>query len=111
MALADRIGTWIAEQVGAAGLNGVVVALSGGIDSAVVAGLCARGLGAAQVLGLILPCHSSPRDAEDAELVAATWGIEHQTIDLSGLFDTFETLLPAGNDLAVANLKPRLRMI
>lgn len=109
--LADAIAGWIKEQVQAAGVSGAVVGLSGGIDSAVVSGLCARGLGAPRVLGLILPCHSDPRDIEDAHLVAETWGIESATIDLTPVYDLLVATLPAGNDLANANIKPRLRMI
>src|SRR5687768_14732928 len=111
MTLADRIAGWIEGHVREAGLTGAVVALSGGIDSAVVSGLCARGLGAENVLGLIMPCHSSPHDAEDAALVARTWGIRYRTVDLSDIFDAFQALLQQGSELAYANLKPRLRMI
>jgi NAD+ synthase len=111
MTLADQISNWIRDQVAASSLNGVVVGLSGGIDSALVSGLCARGLGAERVLGLIMPCHSSPADADDARLAADTWGIESATIDLSPAYDVLRTLLPNGSELAYANLKPRLRMI
>lgn len=109
--LADQIADWIRTQVLQAGLDGVVVALSGGIDSAVVTGLCARALGARDVLGLILPCYSNPVDAQDAELVADVWGIPVATIDLGPAYDALLSALPAGSDLANANIKPRLRMI
>jgi NAD+ synthase len=111
MALADRIADWIAAQARAAGLNGAVVGLSGGIDSAVVSGLCVRALGADNVLGVIMPCHSGPRDAADAALAARAWGIEPELYDLSPIHDAYRQLLPPGSDLANANLKPRLRMI
>jgi NAD+ synthase len=111
MELADRIADWIAAHVRAAGLTGSVVGLSGGIDSAVVSGLCVRALGAEQVLGVIMPCHSGPRDAADAALAARTWGMTPETYDLSAIHDAYRQLLPPGSDLADANLKPRLRMI
>jgi NAD+ synthase len=111
MALADWIADWIAAQVRAAGLAGAVVGLSGGIDSAVVSGLCVRALGAEHVLGVIMPCHSGPRDAEDAALAARAWGMEPELYDLSAIHDAYRQLLPPGSDLANANLKPRLRMI
>ena len=111
MALADDIANWIAGQVCGAGMNGTVVALSGGIDSAVVSGLCARALGAQHVLGIILPINSNPDDAVHGEVTARTWGIEYQTIDLSGAYDALAAALPTGSDLAYANIKPRLRMI
>ena len=61
----DAISRWIRDQVEDAGAQGVVLGLSGGIDSAVVAALAQRSLGD-NVLGLILPCHSHREDAEDA---------------------------------------------
>ncbi|HAX23874.1 MAG TPA: NAD(+) synthetase [Chloroflexi bacterium] len=111
MSLAERIEQWIAAQIEVAGVSGAVVGLSGGIDSAVVAGLCARALGPDNVLGVIMPAHSLPTDAADARLVAEAWGIEHPTIDLSGVVDTLMAILPEGTQLANANVKPRLRMI
>jgi NAD+ synthase len=111
MGLADDIAHWIHEQVHGAGLEGVVVGLSGGIDSAVVAGLCARALDPAHVLGVIMPAHSMPKDTEHARLVAQTFGIEHRVVDLSAIYDSYTALLPQGSPLANANLKPRLRMI
>ena len=111
MALADRIAEWIKQQVEGAGLDGTVLGLSGGIDSAVVSGLCAQAVGADKVLGIAMPCYSDPLDTEHAKLAAETWGIEYAEIDLSKIYDEFIALLPKGNELADANIKPRLRMI
>lgn len=111
MALADGIANWIAGHVRGAGLKGAVVGLSGGIDSAVVSGLCARALGAEHVLGIIMPIHSNPADAPHGEEAARAWGIEYRTIDLGSAYDALVAALPAGSDLAYANIKPRLRMI
>ncbi len=111
MTLADSISTWIADHISTAGATGAVIGLSGGIDSAVVSGLLARAVGKENVLGLIMPCHSIPADIEDARLTAETWGIEASLVDLSGIYDSFVELLPPGEGLANANIKPRLRMI
>lgn len=111
MALADDIASWIAGHVRGAGMNGAVVGLSGGIDSAVVSGLCARALGVDNVLGIIMPIDSNPNDAAHGAETARAWGIEHRTIDLSGAYDALTSVLPPGSDLAYANIKPRLRMI
>jgi NAD+ synthase len=111
MGLADDIASWIREHIDEAGLSGAVVGLSGGIDSAVVSGLCARAVGAENVLGIAMPAHSSPEDVECARLVAGTWGIEYHEVDLSGIFDAFIEILPPGSKMADANIKPRLRMI
>jgi NAD+ synthase len=111
MMLADTIAQWIADQVHQAGLTGAVLGLSGGLDSAAVAGLCARGLGPENVLGIIMPAHSQEADVRDAEAVAQAFGIASETVDLSGIYDAYIRLLPEGNDLARANIKPRIRMI
>jgi NAD+ synthase len=58
-----------------------------------------------------MPCHSGPRDAEDAALAARAWGMQPELYDLSAIHDAYRQLLPPGSDLANANLKPRLRMI
>jgi NAD+ synthase len=110
-ALVTRLCDWLQEEVAAAGAEGAVVGLSGGIDSATVAGLLARALGSERVLGLIMPCHSDPVDAEDARLAAETFHIPTQFVDLSPVYDAF--LRAQGVDapaVAQANLKPRLRM-
>lgn len=111
MTLAQDISGWIREQIEGAGLDGAVMGLSGGIDSAVVSGLCAQAVGPENVLGIIMPAHSIPEDIEYAKLTAETWGIEQMTVDLSGIYDSFVELLPEGSQMADANIKPRLRMI
>ena len=113
--LADDLSNWIALQVKAAGLKGVVFGLSGGIDSAVVAGLARRTPGHS-ALGLIMPCHSHPEDREHALLCARAFDLEVAEVDLSRTYDTLlGTLLEAAPDISPdrmsrANLKPRLRM-
>ncbi|MDP2873468.1 MAG: NAD(+) synthase [Bacillota bacterium] len=127
-ALAGRLASWIAAQVEAAGADGTVVGVSGGIDSAVVAGLCRMAVGD-RALGLILPCHSAGRDVEDARAVAAATGIRTAAVALDGPYDEMlralsdaASRLPVGEaggaatpaqivKLAQANLKPRLRML
>ncbi len=119
--LASRISDWIRARVNGAGARGVVLGLSGGLDSSVVAVLCKRAF-PDTTLGLILPCFSRNEDIAHAELVAARFGIETKEIDLTSVFTLLLELLeeeerPHGGDvdsaadMAVANLKPRLRMI
>lgn len=111
---ADRLVAWLRDQGREAGAAGAVVGLSGGIDSAVVAGLCQRAFGP-NVLGVIMPAHSNPEDAEHAQLVADAFGIAVRRVVLDDVYDRFLALLgeelESPPPLAVANLKPRLRMI
>jgi len=109
-AMVEGVTGWIRHQVKLAGASGVVLGMSGGLDSSVVGVVCKRALGA-PVLGLILPCHSDPLDAIHARLVADRFDISTEVIDLGPAFDLLVSALPPGENLAVANLKPRLRMI
>jgi NAD+ synthase len=66
--------------------KGVVVALSGGIDSSVVAALCLKALGTARVLGLMLPeADSSPDSLRLANLLAQSLGIRTHVEDIAGI--------------------------
>ncbi len=109
--LADAISEWLRERVSDARADGVAVGLSGGIDSAVVVALAARALGPERVTPVIMPANSQTEDLEDARLVARSVGIDALEIELSSAFQTMIETLPSGTDLAVANIKPRLRMI
>lgn len=109
---AGRLAAWISRQVEEAGARGTVVGISGGVDSAVAAALCQRAC-PGKAYGLILPCESDPRDIADARLVAERVGIEWLTISLEEPYRALRQALPDGAvpRLALANLKPRLRMI
>jgi NAD+ synthase len=109
MKISERISRWIRDQVETAGAAGVLVGLSGGIDSAVVAVLAKRAMGD-QVLALLLPCRSLVDDERDALLVADTFGIRRERVDLSPVYDAFLRQLPDSGEMCRSNLKPRLRM-
>jgi NAD+ synthase len=114
--LARKLTSWIGEQVKAADAKGVVVGMSGGLDSSVVAVLCKRAL-PQNTLGVLLPCYSSEIDLSHARLVAQEFDIATTTVTLDSIFDAVKKALPSeGFDaetekLAQANLKPRLRML
>lgn len=109
MVLAGRISEWIRQKVKEAGAEGVVVGISGGVDSSVVASLAKKAVGE-KVLGVIMPCHSEPLDEKYAWRVAEKLKIETERVVLDSLYDRFSDLLPSGKRLALANLKARLRM-
>jgi NAD+ synthase len=114
--LAGKLVDWIKERVTEAKGKGVLLGLSGGIDSAVVAVLCKRAF-PDNTLCINLPCHSNPEDQEHAKLVAKKFSIPYKVIGLDSLYDSFLTLLPvdkvdpALDRLAMSNLKVRLRMV
>ncbi len=108
--LSNRIVEWIKNIVSDSGADGIVLGLSGGIDSAVVGALCKRAVGE-KLLALILPCHSEQGDMVDSEKVSETFGIKTEKVDLTSVYDQLTSILPPSSELANANLKPRLRMI
>jgi NAD+ synthase len=126
---ARAIAEWLRQRASAAGARGFVVGLSGGIDSAVVVRLCQMAV-PGQVAGVIMPCHSDPRDESDARLVADHFGIPAIRVDLASPYDMLvsavrnamgafpaDMIPPAGeaatdvkSRMPLANMKPRLRM-
>jgi NAD+ synthase len=70
--------------------NGVVIGLSGGLDSSVTAALSVKSLGPENVLGLILPeKESSPKSENLAKSLANELGIKTETIDMTSILDAF----------------------
>lgn len=107
----NKIISWIREQLKQAKAKGIVMGLSGGVDSSVVAALAKQAVGKKRLLALILPCHSQKEDLKDARLVARKLDIKTKTVDLTKIYDGLIKILPKGNKLTEANLKPRLRML
>ena len=87
---AQRIGRFIREMTLAKfKRRGVVIGLSGGIDSAVVAELCVRGLGREHVLGLLLPeKESNPLSLEYGKKQAEKMGIGFIEIDITPFLES-----------------------
>ena len=84
----DRITKSVTEYLSRTKRRGVVVALSGGIDSSVVAALCVRAVGNDRVFGLHMPERESSFDTLDySRLLADSLGIESRLEDISSLLD------------------------
>ena len=106
----NKIVAWIRKQVKDAKAKGIVLGLSGGIDSAVAAVLAKEAVGRNNVLVLFMPCNSNPQDLKDAQLVVKSLELKTKLVDLSDIYNNFLRVLPKGPSLAKGNLKPRLRM-
>ncbi len=106
---------WLRRQVEEAGAGGLLVGLSGGVDSSVVAFLIKEAF-PENSLGVIMPIHSNPRDAEDALALVEASGIDMRMVDLTRVHDSVKHLVleNLGEDInarsADANLRARLRM-
>ena len=107
----NNIVRWLKIKVKEANGKGVVFGLSGGVDSAVVAGIAKLAFPQTS-LGIIMPCHSNPIDEKHGLLVADSLDLKTEKVDLSKTYDQFIESLDAldCNNLATANIKPRLRM-
>jgi NAD+ synthase len=81
---------FIRDAVETSGTTGVVVGLSGGVDSSLAAALAAQALGPESVHGFLLPYRtSSPESEADARRVAEHLGIPHRVIDISPMIDAY----------------------
>ncbi|MRH42997.1 NAD(+) synthase [Aquibacillus halophilus] len=116
----DNLVAWLQQQIEETGVKGLLVGVSGGIDSAVVANLIQRAA-PENSLGVIMPCKSNPQDMEHAKKVIDRCGINSITVDLTEthdvMFSTIQKQLtdqkhinPDQQQLADANLRARLRM-
>jgi len=107
---------WIKDKVMAAGRRGVVLGMSGGVDSSMLAALCKRAL-PLNVIGLIMPCYSIDQDKDHAEAVARQFEVPTKMVVLNAAYDALLHVLPdfkpdqSAARIAQANIKARLRMI
>jgi len=112
----EFIENWLKSYCDQAGMNGFVVGVSGGIDSAVTSALCART--GKKVIPLNMPIYQAP---EQVSLSARhiTWleknfeNVQGMEIDITPAFQGLETVFPKDiqDGLTMANTRSRLRMI
>ena len=92
------------------GFNGVLLGVSGGIDSALVAALSVAALGAERVHGVSMPTRFNVAETRsDAQVVAENLGIDFRELPIEDLRLSFHELLPELEGLAAENLQARIR--
>jgi len=112
-----RICDFIKGIVQDAGASGVVVGLSGGVDSSLTAALCTKALGKENVLGIILPLSFTPtEDVDDAINLAEDLGIRKVVVDIDEICNAFfigldVDLVNPKNMIPLANIRARVRMV
>jgi NAD+ synthase len=111
-----RISRFIKEYVENAGADGIVLGLSGGIDSGTVAALSSISIGGARVTGLMLPEKETynTKDIDDAKVIAEKFGLKTQVCDITPVLEGFyRTILifDHADRLCKGNIKARTRMI
>ena len=114
----DHIVNWLNNYTEKSGMNGFVVGVSGGIDSALTSTLCART--GKPVLCLEMPIHQQKNQVSRAQehiawLESKYPNVQQHSLSLTGVFDSFQELLPPTTNeeskfLSLANTRARLRM-
>jgi NAD+ synthase len=103
---------FIRSEITRVGYTRAVVALSGGLDSAVTCFLAAQALGAENVLAVRMPYKTSSADSlEHAQLVIEATGVQSLTIPISGMADPLLEQIPQAGPVRRGNIMARLRMI
>ena len=111
-----RVCRFIKEYVEKAGAQGIVLGLSGGVDSATAAALSSKAIGGKNVLALMLPEKETfkRKDIDDAKIIADQFQLQTQTIDMTDVLKSFYQGIPAFDlvdRLCKGNIKARTRMI
>jgi len=113
----NEIIEFIRKVVKEANADGIVVGLSGGVDSSVVAELCVRALNRNSVLGIIMPAGFTPKeDVEDAEELGRQLGIKSHLINIQEIVESFFRALRCDRKsveqkIPMANIHARARMV
>jgi NAD+ synthase len=111
-----KIERFIKDYAEKSGAKGVVLGLSGGIDSSTAAALSALAVGRDNVLGLILPEKETynTKDVKHAKLVAEKFGFKTEVIDITSTLKNFYNSIPIfapSDDVCKGNIKARTRMV
>ncbi|WP_158058045.1 NAD+ synthase [Halorussus halophilus] len=105
---AIRLG--IRDYVHKSGFEGVVLGLSGGVDSSVTAALAAESLGPENVLGVAMATrYTSDASEKDAATLADNLGIEFREIPIEETFESFTAQFDSLGSVAKENLQARIR--
>ncbi len=108
-----EIQNWIKKQIETVNADGVIIGISGGIDSALTAFLCLNALGKDKIICINIPCESNPEDLEDAKIISRALNKELHVLDLTS---GYNAIINQANQkmkkdcMARGNLKARLRM-
>ncbi|XGI83077.1 NAD+ synthase [Halorutilales archaeon Cl-col2-1] len=109
----DTVTDFVTRKVDEAGADGVVVGLSGGIDSTASAAVAVEALGSEKVVGMVMPGEpSEEHNVKDAHSIADSLGIEKKEIQIEPVVDEFvDSVEYEPKKEAVGNVRARSRMV
>jgi len=108
LAMIDR---FLQEELGKTGLKGVVLGLSGGVDSALASSLAVHALGPERVLTVKMPYRtSSPASEADADAVIGHLRTRTERVDITPMVDAYFDGVPDASPLRRGNFMARMRM-
>lgn len=109
--LEEILVNFLREEAGKVGFKKVVLGLSGGIDSALVAFLAAKAFGPENVLGIMMPYKTSSKESvEHAKLVIEKTGIRSKLVEITPMVDAYFAMNPDMSSLRKGNKMARERM-
>lgn len=114
--VATRIKRFIKDYVDKTGMNGIVLGVSGGIDSSTTAALTSLAIGGKKVLALSMPEEETYNvtDIKHTKMLAEKFGFQMETVDVSPILRAYYDSIPvydANEKRSKGNLKARTRMI
>ena len=102
---------FVREEVHKTGFKKVLLGLSGGIDSGIVAYIAAKALGPENVMGIMMPYKQSSKESvEHAKLVIEDLGIESMFVEITPMVDAYFNLFPDMDSMRKGNKMARERM-
>lgn len=118
----EMLVKFIQKEFAKAGFTKAVIGMSGGIDSAVVANLAVKALGADNVHGILMPFNKIPEsiedDVQDAKTLCRHLGMKYHIVDITGMVDAIEPTMKKNRKtkgdnytLRLGNIMARVRMI
>ncbi len=103
---------FIKDYFASSGASGLIIGLSGGLDSTVVLKLSADAIGAEKIKGLLLPDKSTPKvNMEQVREYCAGLGVDIEEIDITSHVEALLNLHPSDSRMIEGNVKARARMI
>ena len=108
----NDIVEFVQNKVSEANANGLVVGLSGGIDSTVAAYIACEAVGKENVFGIVMPSTTTPtEDKLHGTAIAQSLGINYKEMAIDSILNEFLSVAQLEEDkLAIGNLKARIRM-